>query len=632
MKNRCKFLFILIFITASLFYRAGSIVAMAAEENIVPEPDIETKAEAGAIEDPIVEAEPAEDPVVEAEPAAEPVEEPIVEAEPAAKPVEEPIVETEPAAEPVEEPIIEAEPAAESITEPAIETETEETISDGQDLIEWLESHRNTGGKVKLSDNVVLDGYYSFCPKGINMPSVYVDTDKYTITVTGEIDFLSDSHLIFSGNPDGKGVFYIAEKGMLSVEGIVVESGQCALWQEEGAGLAVSNCHISGSTHYADTPFVMYYNDCICAVVEKGQTVNEALPAQISCTVNRCGGQSHNEWLPVSWNLEGTEKQQEERRRFVLQGSFSHAASAEPVQCTVVYNDAPLTFTAVKASVSGCLYTFRGEFTVPEESLPFTVMAEYSFDGENWYLYEEQNVKNTDAGFYIACKSEPVSRAALSNIYIRLQWNDNGTRYFSNVLCYAADDVESVEDIGGSRGGGTSIVNPPDTPQENSGDISSKGEEPNQDTDRNTEPHPVESEMSSDTEETENDIASGTADGGQVPNAEPVNAESLHVDAGQPLHAESADTDAEQPLYAESADTDAEQPLFAKAQDVKEETVTVLSAYGENSVDPPKMSEQTLSPDTRRNNHIVIAAGFAGLSVAAGTAGFFVHFRSGTKR
>ena len=31
-----------------------------------------------------------------------------------------------------------------------------DSVSTGTELIEWLELHKNTGGKVRLSDNVVL--------------------------------------------------------------------------------------------------------------------------------------------------------------------------------------------------------------------------------------------------------------------------------------------------------------------------------------------------------------------------------------------------------------------------------------------------------------------------------------------
>ena len=538
----------------------------------------------------------------------------------------------------------------------ANEESTPDFVSTGPALIEWLETHKDIGGTVKLTDHVVLEEDYTYCPNGINRPTVFVDTDKYTITVTGEIELMSDNHLIFSGQPDGKSIFYVAPKGALSMMGVAVESGQCALWQEEGAGLVMEDCHISGNIHYADTPFVIYQNT-VYVVVEKGQTVNDVLPTEISCTVNRQGQLSHNEPVPLSWNLEGSDVQQEERRRLQLQGSFLQAASAEPALCTVAYNDYPLTFLDVRATDDGTRYTFRGGYTKPEEALPITIISEYSFDGENWIVYDETNVKDVEAGFFIGFRSEESDRTAYSNIYIRLQWNDNGTRYFSNVLCYAADNLEHVEDIGGSRGGGTSIINLPEDPQEKSGDKAAD-EGADQNANRNSNSDNAQSVASSDTDQAE----SGDGDGGQPSNAgntantgqssytESSNTnenrspyvESRNNIEAQPLHAESKNAD--QSSYAESkTDTDVTyvdnpdtkesiNPSDSDISEKEKEAVAAISVKGENGADMPRMSEQTLRSDIHTGNAIFIAVGFVLLSVIAGITGFCLHSRFGTNR
>lgn len=606
MRNKCKFLFMLIFICVFLFYRTDSVVAMAAEENVEPELIEESVAEA--------EAEPAKEPVAMPEAEQETIEESAV----------------EPELESIEEFAAEPESELELIQEFAAAPESEQTVSSGPALMEWLEAHKNIGGTVKLADHVVLDGEYGFCPNGINRPSVYVDTDKYTITVTGEIELLSDNHLIFSGQPDGKSIFYVAEKGMLSMEGVAVESESCALWQEEGAGLVVSVCRISGSIHYADTPFVIYQKSA-CVIVEEGQTLNDVLPTQISCSVNKQGDVTNNEWVPLSWNLEGTEGQQEERRRFELQGSFLYAASAKPPQCTVVYNDYPLTFTDVRASIIRDQYTFQGGYTKPEEDLPITVMSEYSFDGENWFTYEETKVVDSYIGFFIAFRLEQRDRAAHSNIYIRLQWNDNGTKYFSNVLCYAADDLESVEDIGGSRGGGTSIINPPDEPKENISDASAKKPIQKENSDTNSDHVEAESLSGISQMEARNfDSESSVANDGPSSSTKTANADTEQssyaelsaADTEQLPYAQLSDADAGQPLYAEDSDTNEEPLLYAQAPDTNEEQVSVSA----------QKSAQTLHADPRQSNHVVIVLGFVLLSAIAGAAGFYVHSRLGTNR
>lgn len=520
----------------------------------------------------------------------------------------------------------------------------EQSISTGSELIEWLEAHKNTGGTVKLDDHITLDGNYDFCPNRANGPSVFVDTDKYTITVTGEVYLLSDDHLTFSGQPGGKGIFYVAPKGMLSIEGVTVKSEQGALWQEEGAGMVVSNCSVSGCIHYAATPFVTYYNNSICAVVEKEQTINDVLPSQLSCEVNRQGQLSHNELVSVSWSQEGSEIQQAERRRFSLYGTFLYAASAQPPSCTVVYNDYPLTFKDVEASVKGSWYLFKGWFTAPEESLPFTIMTEYSFDGENWYQHEERKVTDTDADFSITFEYKQCGQAADSNIYIRLKWNDNGTIYFSNVLCYASDDLKDAEDMGGSRGGGTSIINPPDEPQESVDAVLSEDESSGQNTNSDTYSDNIRAEVTRSaggTESGDGNFGLAAADDGGS------DAEHPAPDPALPPHADSPDTNDEPPSNAEFSNINEEQALYAETKvgniagfkrndaDVvqkEEKSVATVPIYGGNDEAFSKISERTLQYDSRRKKGIIIAAGAVLLSAAVGIAGCYVRSRSGTKR
>ena len=505
-----------------------------------------------------------------------------------------------------EEPEQNVESAAGTEVELATEPEPD-SVSTGTALVEWLELHKNTGGTVKLADHVIMDGTYNYCPDGANKPSVLVDTGQYTITVTGEIDFLSDNQLTFSGQPDDKALFCVAEKGMLSMQGVAVESGQYALWQEEGAGLVVGGCRILGNIHYADTPFVVY-QDAVCVVVEKEQTLHDVLPEQIICTVNRQGKLSYNEQVPISWELAESSKQQEQRRRFRLQGSFVQAASVEPALCTVAYNDYPLTFTEVRAAVSGSWYTFKGWYTKPEKSLPITVISEYSFDGENWIVNDEEYVTDPKASFLIAFKCDPCDLAAHPNIYIRLQWNDNGTPYFSNILCYAAGNLECMEDIGGSRGGGTSITNPPDEPQISAGTAAPEKEEPSDHANRDNDSGNTGLETSADTNPTESGGGAG------------------NTYEEQPLHAETQK--AGQSSFSEDK---IDNNVIDSNKPGNKENIS-----HSDSGNSEKVVEAVAAISVKRENHagntIVMSAGFVLLAVIAGIAGFCVHSRSGTKR
>jgi len=429
MKNRKIFFFLRTFFIVLLFYLSDVTLVMA-----------------GAPQGP--------------EPAAE------LETEPAARPAAG--LETEPDTEPEAE----SEPEQASGTEPAAGPES---VSSGAELLQWMEAHKYTGGSVQLTGNIVLEESCMFVLAGsVPAERILVDTAGYTITVTGTAEFWSNSYLTFRGQAGGQGIFHVEKGGMLSLNGISVENRQeegssetvlpYALWQEEGAGLIVSDCQVTGKVHYADTPFVMYKNSTY-VIVEKGQTARDVLPAEMKCSVNYQGQVSNNQSVQVSWDLAGTEERQEKRLRFQVQGTFAHAVSELPPVCAVAYNDYPLTFTEAEACVSGGSYIFQGEYTRPAEFLSMKLISAYSFDGADWIVCDEKTVTDEIGTFFIGLPSEQWDTVEHPYLYIRLQGEYNGIQYFSNVLRYTADDLEVAEDQGGDRGGGTSIANLPDGPQ-----------------------------------------------------------------------------------------------------------------------------------------------------------------------
>lgn len=346
-----------------------------------------------------------------------------------------------------------------------------DTVSTGPELVSWMESHIGLGGTVSLAADITLSDTWYFVPHR-RQPAIIVDTNGFSITVTGEITFLSDDRLTFYGTPDEKGVFRVAAGGLLFMEGCAIEekaagstkdAGGYVLVQEEGAGLVVQNCTISGDIRYAKMPLVIY-NTSVTAVASPGQEAVDVLPSVIVSQVIRNGQKYFGEEIPVTWETAGTEKVQQERRRFTVQGTFQGAVSLEPPVCTVVYNDAPLTFTDVSASLSYSVYVFQGGYTKPEEKLPIHVAMEYSFDLNNWILYDTESVSDVEELFFIGIAKADWDISANPYIYIRLRCSDDGEEIYSNVLRFAVDDLSKVEDQGGNRGGGTAIVNPPKEP------------------------------------------------------------------------------------------------------------------------------------------------------------------------
>ncbi len=336
-------------------------------------------------------------------------------------------------------------------------TDTADTAATGEELAAWMETHMDAGGTVTLTDDVSLDEDYTFSASRPGKPTVVVDAAGFTIQVTGEVVFQSDNHLVLRGKSAG-GVLRAMPGGLLSLSGLAVETekeGVPALVQEEGAGLTLENCSVTGDVRFARTPFVIYKNSAT-VLAETGQTAADVLPGSMKCHVNR-QGEVYSEEVPVSWEMAGTESLQAERKRFVVQGCYELAASREPPECTVVYVDHPLTFTTVETSVSRTGYVIWGWFTMPEE-LPVQVSEEYSFDNENWNVYEVNTYSGADEGFTFYVSKEEWESSSSPYLYLRLSWDNEGTMYYSNVLRFAAEDISRVVDLGGSRGGGTAII------------------------------------------------------------------------------------------------------------------------------------------------------------------------------
>lgn len=537
---------------------------------------------------------------------------------------------------------------------PGQDTEPD-TVSTADEFKAWLESHKNGGGSVKLTNDIVLKEFYFFVPNGANLPDIIVDTDTYTITAAGNISFFSDGHLIFRGKAGDGGIFRARRGGMLTLDGVIVEGSAegtdtlYAVWQEEGAGLLLGNtfteCRVSGEIHYADMPFVTE-SASACVVVEKEQSAAGLLPTQIKCNVNYQGQIRYNEPTSVAWDLAGTEEHQEKRRRFQAQGFSSQAVFEVPPVCTVVYNDYPLTFTEVSAFMRDTVYYFQGDYTKPKGAFPLDVTAEYSFDNTSWIEGEKRTVTDDREGFQIYFSRDEWDKVQNPYIYIRLQGKKDDKTYFSNVLQYQADNMAVAEDLGGSRGGGTSIVNPPDEPKdEDSGGTSSGDRKPSgnqkpsedhkssQDSGSGNYQDQESSDDASDTDAFSGSDSSGDQAAGQdiTQNVTDTSASPNGSVPGSADDGNAAATDTPEKPNDENNDFGVEE---ADAETSSKGTVEVISkelaapASGEDGGDVSKHRQMTIDQRLDTTKNIAFVAGFVTLSAGAGVAGYFAHASS----
>lgn len=343
-----------------------------------------------------------------------------------------------------------------------------DTVATAEELMEWLCDHENIGGTVWLSADISLcDVTYIH---NLRKPAITIETGEFSITVNGSVELRAGSPFIIRGSGGGRGALRVSEGGMLFLDSLTLEAEDgFVAFQEEGSGFMMENTSVTGEIHYAEQPFIWEWESGL-TVVERGEAFDEGqLPAVLLARVNFQGQTTDGyEEVPVNWDLAGHEEECDLRQRFTVSGEFENKASQNAPYYTVVYDDFPLTFLEVGVRKIrgnyGDAYRFTGGFSKPEGRLPITVAQEYSFDGENWTLYEETTAEAPGSGFHLSPFVKAEDRERFSEIFIRLCWDDGGTVYYSNVLRFEADSLLAKEEPGGNRGGGTDIVDPPKPP------------------------------------------------------------------------------------------------------------------------------------------------------------------------
>lgn len=511
-------------------------------------------------------------------------------------------------------------PSVSENTLPDATTAEPDCISSAAELTGWLNSHMYSGGRASLTENITFDSPYNFVPYP-NLPPLFVETGGHSIFVRADVELWSDGHFTFSGTGSAQGIFHVEKGCSLLLDGVTVETpaesdaSLYTLWQEEGASLTVGNTFapslIKGNIHYADTPFVTD-TDPVCVVVEQGQLLDEKLPAVINCRVNYQGTYLYHEPVAVVWDITDTQKQQNERQRFQAQGVFPKACSNENPVCTVVYHDYPLTFTRAEAFIRKSAYTFRGEYIKQEKALTAAASPEYSFDGQNWIREGENNTLSADNGFYISFPCDQWDTATHPYIHIRLRADTGNQTYYSNVLRYSANNLDIEEDLGGSRGGGTAVVNPPETPD---GQKKPAIPKPSAESDKTIESNvPADSINQEEFESSQNpDQPAASQNRTVTPAAETTKAvsEPAQADAGiEPVGG-------------------------IKQEDAAISETPIAGVTAERTEGDPILSESTLlstneyGMPAHQTKKLILAAGFVLLSAAAGMICFFI-IHSGT--
>lgn len=338
-----------------------------------------------------------------------------------------------------------------------------DTAATGDEFLDWMEEHKMTEGVLELTADITIDDFYYVRPS--DAPLI-VDTGEFSITIAGHVEIYCRV-LTIRGQGGGNGIIQVPQTGCLYMNSLILKAEDgYAVVQEDGSGLAMEQCTISGEVCYADAPFVWEWNFTL-ALVERGQTAEETLPGTVKANVSRMGKLAEED-VPVVWDLSGNGTCLDQRLRFTAKGIPPNFAFLIPPTCTVVYNDFPFTFTRIKTREEKWSYVIKADFTTQGAKFPIEVVQEYSFDGKNWSVMGSCIAASSrlDFNFYKYQEADGIFWDAESNpwLYIRMYWRDGETECYSNILRFSGENFGEAEDIGGNRGGGTDISKPPALP------------------------------------------------------------------------------------------------------------------------------------------------------------------------
>lgn len=306
----------------------------------------------------------------------------------------------------------------------------------------------------------------------------------------------------------------------------------------------------------------------------------------------------------------------------------------------------------------GAVYYFQGNYTKPQGTLPLVVTEEYSFDGTDWIEHEKRTVSSDEEGFYIYFHRTQWDQEQNPYVYIRLRAEKNGKTYLSNVLRYKAGSMDVAEDIGGSRGGGTAIVNPSDEPKDEDSNNTSSGNQkpsgsqkpaddhkPSQDShSQRTESEEYKDnapEASGDSTDIDANSESGNSDVNQAAgqNTPPIaedllNGENTTAHTTPDLKESKDKSKGSSSVIANTDESNDSGADGADEETVAKGTVEVMSkelaapASDGDDADVGKHRQMAINQRLNTTKNIILVLGFVTLSAGAGVVGYFIHTSS----
>ena len=371
-------------------------------------------------------------------------------------------------------------------------------ISQGDQLIQWMEEHKRAGGKAVLTQDVRIDSPYRYSYVRGGKP-VEIDTGGYTLIIEDYVYLEGFSNLTIHGTGgSGDALIRVAPGGSLILAYSTIYADEGAegiytIWQEDGSTLYIDQSEftkVDGPIHYSGVMTGTLYEDAVMGYVAlpgNSEIEEGILPQSIRVLLYPNDGVESQILYeaPIVWDLEQAREEQADHIRVGVRGrvdlsGYPGMEIPDVLEYWLCFQTKEAIFLDVTKNMSpdpehGAVQVLAHLSVTRNFDRTFFM---WSKDGENW---EKEEVNSYDdlngrqmVGYTLSDDED---------YYICVEFLDGEDKYYSNVLLTREDALVEAEDYEGGRGGGTDIVGnepPPVTekPPQNEPD---PGDPPDQD-------------------------------------------------------------------------------------------------------------------------------------------------------
>lgn len=351
---------------------------------------------------------------------------------------------------------------------PVEQEEVWEDAAGFDELMEKFEAMKTTGGNIRLTGDVVVEAGvdYTFSAPQLMDAPIRLDTGGHSIIVHGKLIFMPFIEIAGAGGDAG--IFSVQDGGWLELYSISVKAdSDVAIAQAprsvlcygtlfDGAPEFVYEGEIKGAGPVAVPWSNTNPKSLQCVYVRDDERAEDLLPDTDEGALYQNGRMDQNHQLDVAWDIDLFKTQFEARENCMVTGNYPGATEYATPVCMVAFQNGRAATVLNGWGTGGT--DGRGlsaQIQLALENPQESCRVDWSADGENWQECEanilETKVDRLRYALY------PPDDAGYP-FYISAVVTKNGEEHYSNILVLRAPG--KAGDIGGNRGGGTSLVDP----------------------------------------------------------------------------------------------------------------------------------------------------------------------------